>query len=456
MSPSSRLSWIESLALLPDSDRQQILSGLTEEQSREVLYDWRLNARPKQLQPGTPGAALDRSDWLFWLALAGRGWGKTLVGGQTVREWAEDPEARILMVAPTAADVYEVMIYGESGLMACYPPDRRPSYNSSHHEISFPSGAVGITRSAEEPERLRGPQFTKFWFDELAACQKAQAAWDQIMYGFRIPTPKLRGLITTTPKPIETLKSIIANPLTVVTRGSSDENMANLAPEYITQVIDPYRGTRLGRQEINAELLEDVPGALWSRALIEAGRIRSEHIRWDQIMRTVVAVDPAVTANEDSDLTGICVAMLTSSLHVIVFKDLSCIETPLGWAKVTNVAYNFHHADRVVGERNNGGDLVESNVRTVNPNISFKKVWASKGKYIRAEPVAALYEQGRVHHVESSLEFLEDEMCSWTPQSDQKSPSRMDAMVWAVWELLIDNAPVEVQAQFGTPYQITA
>jgi phage terminase large subunit-like protein len=440
--------------LLPESERTAILRQFSEDECREIVYDWRLNARPKQLQPGTPGAAIDRTDWLFWIALAGRGWGKTLVGAQTVREWANDPTERILMVAPTAADVYEVMIYGPSGLMSCYPPDRKPSYNSSHHEISFPSGAVGITRSAEEPDRLRGPQFTKFWFDELAACQRAKEAWDQIMYGFRIPTPKLRGLVTTTPKPIDTLKAILANPRTVVTRGSSDENMSNLAPEYISHVIDPYRGTRLGRQEIDAELLEDVPGALWKRVIIDATRIRPEEIHWDAIIRIVIAVDPAVSHSEDSDETGIVVGALLRSGHALILDDLSCRESALGWAQVVKAAYKTRRADMVVGEVNNGGDLVERNISALDKTIPFRKIWASHGKQLRAEPVANLYEQGRIHHVGCFL-TLEEQMVTWTPRSGTKSPDRLDAMVYAITELLLDPEESEFTFPVGQMAQIS-
>ncbi len=458
--PRLGLSKIESLAFENESQLRSLLGALSEEEAQSILYDWRWNARPKQLIPGTPGAAEPRNDWLFWLALAGRGWGKTKVGGETVREWAQDPKARILMVAPTAADVFEVMIYGPSGLMSCFPPNAKPSYNSSHHEVTFPSGAIGITRSAEEPERLRGPQFTKFWFDELAACQRAEAAWDQIMYGFRIPTPQLRGIITTTPKPIKTLKAIIANPRTVVTRGSSDENLANLAPEYITQVIHPYRGTRLGRQEINAEVLEDVPGALWTRKLIDAGRITQQQICWDMIVRIVVAIDLAVTHREDSDETGIVVLALTRSLHVLVLDDLSCRETPLGWARIAVAAYynprgSAMGADRIVCEVNNGGDLVEANIRTVDANVAVRAVRASRGKYIRAEPVSALYEQGRVHHV-GAFGDLEDQMCGWTPQGDERSPDRMDALVWGVTDLLIDIEETATAVQFASPYSISS
>jgi phage terminase large subunit-like protein len=370
-----------------------------------------------------------------------------------VREWAEDPTERILMIAPTSSDVRDVMIEGPSGLMSCYPAYRRPVYLPTRHIVQFPSGAIGITRSADEPERLRGPQFRKFWFDELAACRFAQEAWDQIMFGFRKPDAALQGLITTTPKPIAVLKALIANARTVVTKGSSDENRANLAPEYISDVIDPYRGTRLGRQEIEAELLSDVPGALWTRDLIDQHRIRNIDVKINLLVRVVVAIDPAVSHNANSDLTGIVVAALTPGGHVLILQDLSCRKSPSAWAGIAIEAYRRHQADKIVAERNNGGDLVESNIRSVDPNVAYSSVWASRGKYIRAEPVASLYEQGRVHHVGAFTE-LEDEMCTWTPQGEEPSPNRMDAVVWAVTELLLQPNDQPAVVQFNQPYQI--
>ncbi len=425
------------LASRPESERSTLLSGLSESDAQSILWNWKWNARPKQLRPGTEGAASTRTDWRFWLALAGRGWGKTRVGAETCRGWAEDPTERILMIAPTASDVRDVMIEGPSGLMSCYPPTNRPVYFPTRHLVQFPSGAIGITVSADEPDRIRGKQFRKFWFDELAACQYAREAWDQVMFGFRLPDADLQGLVTTTPKPIEVLKSIIANPKTVITRGSSDENKANLSPDYISDIIDPYRGTRLGRQEIEAELLEDVPGALWTRALIDATRGKDSEVRSDGIIRIVVAVDPAVTHNADSDETGIIVAALTRGWHVLILDDLSCRVSARAWADVAVHAYRSRRADCIVAETNNGGDLVIGNIRAVDPNVNVRSVRASRGKYIRAEPVANLYEQGRVHHI-GTFADLELQMCGWTPQGNEKSPDRLDALVWAVTELLID------------------
>ncbi len=352
------------------------------------------------------------------------------------------------MIAPTANDVREVMIEGESGLLQCYPPEARPVYNSSRHLVLFPSGAIGMTRSADEPERLRGPQFNKFWADEFCAWNYPQEAWDQLSFGFRVRSSQLQGLITTTPKPIEIFKKLLANPSTVVTGGSSYENAANLSDEYFKSVIAPYEGTRLGRQEIDAEVLEDIPGALWTQSVIDATRIKLIDVRWDLIERIVVAIDPAVTSHEDSDETGIIVAGKTRSGHVIVLDDLSCRESPLGWAKIAIQAYRTRRADRIVAEVNNGGDMVGGTILGVDPSVAFRAVRASRGKAVRAEPVAALYEQGRVHHV-GFFKDLETQMCAYVPGITEKSPDRMDALVWAVTELIID--PVEVQGTVLRP-----
>ncbi len=435
----------ELLALHPS--RQKILDQVTEQEALELLYDWRWWARPAQIIPGTTGAAITRDDWVFWVVQAGRGFGKTRTGAETVREWAEDPRQRILMIAPTASDVREVMLEGPSGLMNCYQHDQRPVYNPTRHLVRFPSGAVGITRSADEPERLRGPQFTKFWADELCAWNYPKEAWDQIMFGFRLKTKKLQGIITTTPKPIPVFKALVASSRTVVTRGSSYDNRRNLSEQYYEEVIKPYEGTRLGRQEINAELLEDVPGALWTRALIEAGRISMQEVHWELVTRIVVAIDPAVSHGEESDETGIVVVAETRSKHYLVLDDLSCKESADQWAKIAIAAYQAKKADRIIGEVNNGGDLVERNIRAQpgGANLPFRAVRASRGKLVRAEPVAALYEQGRVHHVgdpanPAKFTMLEDQMCSYTAESGERSPDRMDALVWGITEFLDPEA----------------
>lgn len=406
--------------------------ALSDEQATRVIYDWDYWARPNQKLP--------EGEWTRWLLLAGRGFGKTKAGAQGVRRLVDQGYRRIHLIAPTSADVRDVMIEGESGLLSCFPPHQRPLYEPSKRLVRFHTGATAITFSADEPERLRGPQCDAFWCDEIAAWRFMQDAWDNIQFGFRLGTNP-RGIITTTPKPLDLIRDILNDPTTVVTRGSSYENRSNLAPAFFASIVRKYEGTRLGRQELLAEILEDTPGALWSHPLIDAARIRMAEVRWDLIVRIVVAIDPAVTAGEDSDETGIVVAGLTVSGHVVVLDDLSCRESPLGWAQIAIAAFRTRRADRIIGETNNGGDLVEANIRSVAPDVAYRGVRASRGKYIRAEPVAALYEQGRVHHV-GHFGALEDQMCSYVPGTS-KSPDRMDALVWAVTDLVVDQETVE-------------
>jgi phage terminase large subunit-like protein len=276
----------------------------------------------------------------------------------------------------------------------------------------------------------------RYWADELAAWQRADETWDNLMFGFRIGD-HLRGVITTTPRPIQLLRDIIKNPASTITRGTTYDNRRNLAPEFFAEVIRKYEGTRIGRQELMGELLEDFPGALWTRAMIESARIRPDEVHWDMIVRIVVAIDPAVSANEDSDETGIITAALTRSEHILILDDDSCKESPLGWARAAVARYKMRRADRIVAEVNNGGDLVAANLYTVAPEVPFRAVRASRGKSVRAEPVAAMYEQGRVHHV-GTFGTLEDQLCEFVPGITDKSPDRMDALVWAVTELVVD------------------
>lgn len=341
------------------------------------------------------------------------------------------------MVAATAADARDVMVQGESGLLSCFPPDQRPLYEPSKRLITFANGATAHTFSADEPERLRGPQCAAYWADELCSWRFGQEAWDNLMFGFRLGD-KPRGIITTTPKPIALLKEIIADRHTAVTRGSTYENFGALAESFIQTIIKKYEGTRIGRQELLAEILDDVPGALWKPAMIDAYRMKLSDVRWDLLTRVVVAIDPAVSANEDSAETGIVCAASTVGGHVVVLDDDSCVESPLGWAQKAVGLFKRRNADRIIGEVNNGGDLVEANIRTVDRNVPYRAVRAARGKILRAEPVAALYERGMVHHV-GAFPKLEEQLCSYVPGAGMKSPDRMDALVWAVTDLLIDQ-----------------
>jgi phage terminase large subunit-like protein len=439
------------LASLPAAQRKQILAGLTEAQAGQLLYDWRLWARPNQLQPS--------GDWTLWLLLAGRGFGKTKTGAETVREWASKPlPAPIHLVAPTAADIRKVMIEGTlSGLLSCYPesaPDR-PRYEPSlGHKLTWPNGNVAYAFSADEPERLRGPACCRFWADELAAWRFGQEAWDNLMFGFRAGDD-LRGVITTTPKPIPLVKSIMADRGTVITRGSTYDNRRNLSAKFYQTVIGKYEGTRIGRQELMAELLEDTPGALWNMGLIDRARVDMAKI--PPLVRVVVAIDPAVTANEDSDETGIGAAGIDERGHVYVLEDASLKGTPREWALAACRMMLKWNGDRVVAEVNNGGDLVEQNIRTIHRDIPFRAVRASRGKATRAEPVVALYEQGRVHHVrhgdrerDHAMEILESQLCGWVPGQTEKSPDRMDWLVWAIFDLIVD--PMQQQFAVSMPH----
>jgi predicted phage terminase large subunit-like protein len=341
---------------------------------------------------------------------------------------------RIALVAPTAADARGVMVEGESGLLAICPAEERPDYEPSRHQLTWPNGAIATTYSADEPDRLRGPQHDLAWCDELAAWRYPQA-WDMLLLGLRLGTNP-RAVVTTTPRPTKLIKALLADPKIVVTRGSTSENRDNLAPAFLDQIVRRYEGTRLGRQELEAEILEDVPGALWSHAVIDAARVAA----MPDLTRIVVAIDPAVSSDEHSDETGIVVAGKDANGHGYVLADLSGRYTPTEWARAAIAAYRAHNADRIVAEVNNGGDMVEATLRMVDPTVPFTAVHAARGKVARAEPVAALYEQGSVHHL-GALPQLEDQMCGFVHDFDRAaagySPDRVDALVWALSELLV-------------------
>jgi predicted phage terminase large subunit-like protein len=325
------------------------------------------------------------------------------------------------------------MIEGESGIKAICPPGERPQYRASLSRLDWPNGAKSLIFTADEPERLRGKQHMKLWCDELASWRYPDA-WDQASLGLRLgDNPQI--VITTTPKPTQLIRDLAKNPLSHVTFGTSYENRANLAPQFFEEIISKYEGTRLGRQELNAEILEDIEGALWQRSWIDATRVAS--IKPRDLQRIVVAIDPAVTNTEDSDDTGIVVAAKGSDGRGYVLDDATCRMSPDGWASRAIGVFRDRSADRVIAEVNNGGDLVERVLRTVDPKIPYRAVHASRGKITRAEPIAALYEQGKISHV-GSFPQLEDEMCTYTGLPGEKSPNRMDALVWALSELFLE------------------
>lgn len=389
---------------------------------------WDVIGRPDQQEP--PGA------WRTWLILAGRGWGKSRTGAEWVRAMATSGRARrIALVARTAADVRDVLVEGESGLLAIHRHDERPTWEPSRRRLTWPNGAIATTYSAEEPDQLRGPQHDLAWADELASWRYPDA-WDQLQLGLRLGRDP-RVVVTTTPRPTPLVRSLALSETTRVTRGRTADNARNLAPGVVDALRARYGSTRLGRQELDGEILDDAPGALWRLAIFEAGRVDAA----PDLRRIVVAIDPAVTAHAHSDETGIVVAGLGVDGRCYVLEDLSGTYPAEQWARRSVEAFRRWRADRIVAEVNNGGDLVEATLRAVDRSVPVKQVRATRGKALRAEPVAALYEQGRVSHV-GALTRLEDQCASWDPSGDHRSPDRLDALVWALTELAVrDEAP---------------
>jgi phage terminase large subunit-like protein len=337
------------------------------------------------------------------------------------------------------------MVEGESGLLSVFPSRERPVYKAALRRVVWPNGAMATLFSADEPDRLRGPQHDGAWCDELGSWRYPEA-WDMLMFGLRLGINP-RVVITTTPRPTKLIRELATDPGIVKSYGTTYDNRANLAPTFFTQIVKKYEGTRLGRQELEAALLEDVPGALWNHSLIDEHRASSVV----DLSRVVVAIDPAVTSGEDADETGIIVAGKHAGGDGWVLGDYSGRYAPIEWAKRAIRAFRDHGADRIVAEVNNGGDMVEATLRMVDKDVPFTAVRASRGKVVRAEPVAALYEQGRVHHV-GTFAALEDQMCSFTTDFDRKvagySPDRVDALVWALTDLMVEPVPFEGLLEF--------
>lgn len=431
------------MAQLSLKERQKALRRLSINDFMALRYDWSYWGRPSQQPP------LD-SEWVYWMMMAGRGSGKTRAGAEWVRE-QKDHCALIALVGNTIDDVRDVMIEGPAGLQAIAPPGDMPRYEHNNKRVVWPNGATANCFSAQRPDKLRGPQHEAAWCDELAAWTYPEETWDNLQFGMRLGI-RPRTLITTTPRPIKLVRQIRSDPLSRVTRTSSYANRAHLAPTYVQKIIKRYEGTRLGRQEIYAELLEDVPGALWSQEVIERDRMKyGETV--PPLVRVVLAIDPAMSASEDADETGIILAGKDHREHAYVLADYSGHYLPTEWARVAVTAYRTHEypPDRIVAEINNGGEMVENTLRMVDPGLPYKGVHASRGKVVRAEPISALYEKGRVHHV-GSLPQLEDQMCSFVQDWDRArdgSPDRVDALVWALTELLVEDSGPEYLAAWG-------
>ncbi len=430
------------LASATPQEVDAFLGGLGDNALLALPWIFEFWALPHQLPP--VGA------WKSWVIMGGRGAGKTRAGAEWVRAQIEGagpadagPAHRVALVGETFDQVRDVMIFGESGILACSPPDRRPEWEATKRRLVWANGATAQAFSAQEPEALRGPQFDAAWVDELAKWKKAEETWDMLQFALRLGRHP-QQVITTTPRNVGVLKAILGNPSTVVTHAPTEANRAYLAESFLAEVQARYAGTRLGRQELEGVLLEDVEGALWTTAQLEGLRLAAA----PAMDRVVVALDPAVTGGAGSDECGIVVAGAVTRGPVqdwrgYVLEDASVRGRPTDWARAAIAAMERWGAEKLVAEVNQGGEMVESVLRQIDPLVPFRALRASRGKSARAEPVAALYEQGRVKHCrDGRLGALEDQMCRMTVQgyAGKGSPDRVDALVWALTELILEPA----------------
>jgi phage terminase large subunit-like protein len=418
------------LPQLKPSEIPALLADLDDTTAEALLTDWPLWARDEQLPPS--------GDWYIWLILAGRGWGKTRTGAEWIRYRVEQCGARrIGLIGQTAADARDVIVEGESGILATAPRWNRPLYEPSKRRLTWPNGAVATTYAGDSPDQLRGPQHDTVWCDELAKWQYAQECWDNMEMGLRLGRDP-RAIVTTTPRPIPLIVSLRDDPQTVrpVTNLSTHLNRANVSARFVQRVIAKYAGTRLGRQELDAEILDDTPGALWTRSGIEQSRVS----RAPELVRIVVGVDPSAGGIEGE--TGIVGCGKDAKEHGYVLRDDTASGDPAEWAPAVVRAYIELRADAIVVETNNGGKMIAHTIRNTTTvvngvtvrgaNLPIIEVWASRGKHTRAEPISMLWSQGRAHYV-GAWPDLEDQCCTWVPGED--SPDRMDAKVWAMTEL---------------------
>jgi phage terminase large subunit-like protein len=413
------------LASLKAAERAAILANLTEEELEVLHYDWEFWGRPDQQAPSAA--------WFAWVIQAGRGWGKTRTIAELVIKWAQKPGTIIHIVARTAADYRDVIVKGPAGILAWSPPWFRPKWNANDRRLTWPNGSTALCFSAAEPDQLRGPQCHKAVADEVAAWRYPEAL-SNLVFGCRLgENPQIA--IASTPKPTTTFKDALKLPSVVITRGATKDNKANLAKSFIQALEERYKGTRLGRQELEGELLDDNPGALWRRSWLEEGRI-TRPFEKDPIVRIAVAVDPGASDKKSEDVAehGIVVCGRTAKGHGIVLDDVSCQGSPQTWAVAAVKAYHDHGANVIVAEANQGGAMVKHTIHTIDPTIPVVLVWASHAKEARAEPISSLYEQEKMHHMGVFAE-LEDQMCEWEPGKGMKSPDRLDALVWGFTHL---------------------
>lgn len=437
LTPEQELKFFRLFATWSKKRKQEYIKKLSANKAWRLKYEWKAWARDSQLAPA--------GNWSTWVVKAGRGWGKTRTGAEWVIEQARRyPGCHIALVGRTVADTRKVMIEGISGILAVSPPWFAPVYKPTLRQLVWPNGSHATTYSADEPDQLRGPQHSFAWADERAAWQYDDA-WDQLSFGLRIaPAPGVepQAIVTTTPRNTKAVKELLADPSTVVTNGRMYENRDNLASRFIRDIERRYAGTRLGLQEIDGEVVDDIDGALWKRQWIDDGRV----VKYPDLKRIVVAVDPPASSPETSDSPaecGIVVVGLGIDEHAYVLADHSLVGTPDEWASEVLAAYSKFSADLIVGEVNNGGDMVGFTIKTAAKlnginNIPYEAIRASRGKMIRAEPVSTLYKNQHVHHVgvHADLEF---QQCNWVP--GEKSPDRLDAAVWGITKLMLPENP---------------
>lgn len=403
-----------------------LLAGLSADEKTELLARWRFWARPEQLAP--------EGDWTTWVFLGGRGAGKTRAGAEWIHEEVRAGRAgQIALIAETFADARDVMIEGVSGLIETAGEGERPFFEPSKRRLTWPNGAVALVFSAEDPESLRGPQFDCAWADEFAKWRYVEETFSMLQFALRLGE-RPRQMVTTTPRPIPALKRLLADPGTRVTRASTFANSTNLAGSFLAEVARRYGGTMLGRQELDGEIIEEVKGALWTRAMIDRALVREA----PPLARIVVAVDPPVSSGPNADACGIVAAGKGEDERFYVLADRTIERaSPREWAARVAETVSMVKADRLIAEANQGGELVRNLLLREEADLPLKLVHARLGKRLRALPIAALYEQGRVSHV-GGFAGLEDEMCSF--DGEGKSPDRMDALVWALTELTAADA----------------
>lgn len=399
---------------------ETLLAELDDTEIEALMRDWPLWARPAQIPPV--------GDWTTWLMIGGRGSGKTRAGAEWVRALASHGVGPIALVGESMVEAEAVMVAGQSGILRVAAPDERPVQRGN--SIHWPNGVEAQLFGAADPERLRGPQFAAAWCDELGKWSHAEAAWDNLQFGLRLGQ-RPRQLVTTTPRPTKLMKRLLSEPGSVVTRMTTRDNADHLAAAFLSAVVQRYEGSVLGRQELDGELIEDRTDALWTRASFrpDNGEVRG---------RTVVALDPPATSRRTSDACGIIVAAEAGE-GAVVLADLSFSPAPPeAWASRAVAAFRAFEADCILAEVNQGGDMVRAVIAQQDPDVPVREARASRGKWLRAEPVAALYARGRVAHA-PGLEALEDEMCAFGANglSDGHSPDRVDALVWALTELLL-------------------